>query len=99
MFIKQIYMDKKPFEKVNYGFDRTQMFKEYETPIWNRRTALSSVMSFCKLYSITLEPKEIAAMCNKFVDYIENGTDDWWKTAQDYLDKKKLEMEDQINYE
>ena len=41
-------VEKKPFEEKPFGFDRTQMFKEWTHPQIVRQSALSFTTEFCQ---------------------------------------------------
>jgi hypothetical protein len=82
--------NKKSYENLSFGFDRTQMFKEVIQPQNNRSTALHAVMSFCSVNQIKMTNMEIMALCKKYVNFIENGDIAWAKSVDEYLAKKQI---------
>jgi hypothetical protein len=83
--IKQV---KKPYEDLQMGFDRTQLFKEHQLPQLNRSTALQSVLSFCKLNQIQPTTQELFQMTERYVAYIETGDREWVKMVDNYIKSK-----------
>jgi hypothetical protein len=79
---------KKPYEDLQMGFDRTQIFKEYQLPQLNRSTALQSVLSFCKLNQIQPTTQELFQMTERYVAYIETGDREWVKMVDNYIKSK-----------
>lgn len=79
----------KPYENLQMGFDRTQLFKEHTQPQINRSTALTATIDWCKVNQCNLTLPEIIALSNNFVKYIEEGKTDWMKKTQEYLQKKQ----------
>ena len=79
----------KPYENLQMGFDRTQLFKEFTQPQINRSSALNATMDWCKVNQCKLSLSEIIALSNNFVKYIEEGKTDWMKKTEEYLKKKQ----------
>jgi hypothetical protein len=79
---------KNNYQDIQLGFDRTQLYKEYTHPQIVRSTALNAVMDFCKMNGIKLNTKEMIAMVNKYVMFIETGDTSWVKTVDEYIIKK-----------
>lgn len=84
--IKQVV--KKPYEDLSMGFDRTQIFKEFQLPQLNRSTALQSVLSFCKLNQIQPTTQELFQMTERYVAYIETGDRSWVLLVDNYIKQK-----------
>ena len=70
---------------MNFGFDRTQLYKEFTQPQINRSAALQAVMNFCKVNQIKMTNVEIMALSNKYFSFIETGDTSWAKTVDKYL--------------
>lgn len=85
--------NQKPYENLQFGFDRTQMYKEFIQPQINRSTALTAVMDFCKLNGIRLTTKETLRMVDRYVSFIETGDTSWAKMVDEYLIKKYEDLE------
>ena len=83
-------IEKKPYEDKQFGFDRTQMFKEHTHPQIVRQSALSFTMEFCKLNEIKLTTGEILAMNRRMVQYIETGDESWAELADGHIFNKKM---------
>lgn len=78
----------KLYEDLQMGFDRTQMFKEYQLPQLNRSTALQSVISFCKINQIKPTTEELFRMCDRYMSYIETGDRSWVLLVDNYIKQK-----------
>jgi hypothetical protein len=76
---------KKSYEEMSFGFDRTQLYKEYTQPQINRSAALQAVMNFCKVNQLKMTNVEIMALSNKYISFIETGDTSWAKTVDKYL--------------
>lgn len=83
---------KKSYEDLQYGFDRTQVYKEYTQPQINRSAALQAVMNFAKVNQIKLTNVEVIALCNKYVSFIETGDTSWCKVVDKYIIDKYEEI-------
>lgn len=81
--------NKKSYESMSFGFDRTQMFKEAIQPQNNRTAALQCVMSFCSLNQLKMTNTEIMALTKKYMNFIETGDISWAKAVDEYLAKKQ----------
>lgn len=80
--------NKKPYENLQLGFDRTQIYKEYTHPHYVRMNAMEAVMKFCHLNQLRLTNKETMALVNKYVKFIETGDTAWAEKVDEYLMKK-----------
>ena len=79
------------YQEHELGFNRTQLFKEWNQPQINRSTALKITVEYCTLNDIQLGVKETMQMTKRFMDYLETGNTDWMDKMDSYLEKKKLE--------
>jgi hypothetical protein len=79
------------YQEHELGFNRTQLFKEWNQPQINRATALKITIEYCTLNDIQLGVKETMQMTKRFMDYLETGNTDWMDKMDSYLEKKKLE--------
>lgn len=76
---------KKVYEELQYGFDRTQVYKEFTQPQINRSSALQAVMNFGKINQIKMSNVEVMALTKKYLLFIETGDTEWAKTVDKYL--------------
>lgn len=76
---------KKVYEELQYGFDRTQVYKEFTQPQINRSSALQAVMNFGKINQIKMSNVEVIALTKKYLLFIETGDTEWAKTVDKYL--------------
>ena len=81
-------------ETMAMGFDRTQMFKEWVQPQINRSSALSTTMTIIQSYGLKLSNKEILALCEKYVLYLETGDIKWAELVDDYINKNHLKIKE-----
>lgn len=84
---------KKPYEDLQMGFDRTQLYKEYIQPQINRQSALNNVLSFCKMMQIKLTTEELFLLVDRFQSFIETGDSTWAKKVDNFI-KAKYEEQD-----
>jgi hypothetical protein len=84
---------KKPYEELQMGFDRTQVYKEFIQPQINRTSALNNVMSFVKMMKINPTTEELFLLVERFQMFIETG-DKQWVTKVDTWLKDKYEEQD-----
>ena len=80
--------NKKPYENLQMGFDRTQLYKEFTHPQHIRQSALMSVMDFCKMNQLKLSTKETLALTNKYILFVETGDASWADVVDTYIKKK-----------
>ena len=84
---------KKPYEELQMGFDRTQIYKEYIQPQINRTSALNNVMSFCKMMNVKLTTEELFLLVERFEKFIETGDSTWAKKVDSFIKAKYEEQE------
>lgn len=85
---------KKPYEDLQMGYDRTQIYKEFIQPQINRTSALNNVMSFVKMMKITPTTEELFLLVERFESFIETGNKDWVNKVDMYVERKHKEMEE-----
>ena len=78
-----------------YGFDRTQMFKEYESPMLHRISALKMAQTFFETNEIKHTPTELKAAYLRFWKLIDDGDLEVFDVMQNYLDKKGITLQNQ----
>jgi hypothetical protein len=83
-------IEKKPFEEKPFGFDRTQMFKEWAHPQIVRQSALSFTTEFCRIHGLKLGTGELLALNRRMCQYIETGDESWSELADGHMLNKKL---------
>lgn len=86
-------MNKKFNENMSMGFDRTQLWKEYEAPMIRRQTALNAAQSFFGNNEIKYTPTELKALYMHFLNLIENGDTSFFTGVEKYLEKNNVEQE------
>jgi hypothetical protein len=83
-------------ETMAMGFDRTQLFKEWVQPQINRSSALSTTTTIIQSYGLKLTNKEILALCEKYILYLETGDTTWADTVDDYINKNHLKIKELV---
>jgi len=83
-------IEKKPYESQQFGFDRTQMFKEWAHPQIVRQSALSFTTEFCRVNELKLSTGELLALNRRMCEYIETGEESWSELADSHLFNKKM---------
>jgi hypothetical protein len=73
------------FQDLQMGFDRTQLFKEYQQPQINRTAALRCVLDFCKINQIKLNTKELMKLTERYIQFIETGDKSWVEAVDQYI--------------
>jgi hypothetical protein len=84
------------YETMAMGFDRTQLFKEWVQPQINRSSALSTTMTIIESNDLKLTNKEILALCEKYILYLETGDTTWADTVDDYINKNHLKIKELV---
>jgi hypothetical protein len=84
---------KKPYEELNHGFERTQIYKEFIQPQINRTSALNNVMSFVKMMKINPTTEELFLLVERFQMFIETGDKQWVTKVDTWLKDKYEEQE------
>jgi len=87
--------NKDDFKTKPYGFDRTQMFKEYESPMLHRISALKMAQTFFETNEIKHTPTELKAAYLRFWKLIDDGDLEVFDVMQNYLDKKGIILQNQ----
>jgi hypothetical protein len=82
--------EQKPYEEKSFGFDRTQMFKEWAHPQIVRQSALSFTTEFCRINGLNLGTGELLALNRRMVQYIETGDESWTELADAHIFNKKM---------
>jgi hypothetical protein len=77
-------------ETMDLGYDRTQLFKEWVQPQINRSSALSTTMTILESNGLKLTNKEILALCEKYISYLETGDISWADSVDNYMKAKEL---------
>lgn len=83
--------EKKPFEDKQFGFDRTQMFKEWTHPQIVRQSALSFTTDFCRINGLQLTTTQLLALNRRVCEYIETGDESWTELADSHIFNKPKE--------
>lgn len=82
-------MTEPKFKTVPYGFDRTQMYKEYEGPMIHRMSAMNFSQKFFESNFISYTPKELKSLYLGFLDLIEKGDMSIFERLDKYLQTKE----------
>lgn len=77
------------YDKMKLGFDRTQLWKEFEAPMIRRQTALNAAQSFYSNNGLPYTAKELKLLYNRFLTLIEDGDDTFFDNLHNHLEKKK----------
>lgn len=72
-----------------FGFDRTQMYKEYESPMIHRMSAMNFAQKFFEANFITYTPKEFKSLYLGFLNLIEKDDTSIFERLETYLAKKE----------
>ena len=81
----------KNYDDYQLGFDRTQLWKEYESPMIRRQTALNAAQSFFANNDIKYSATDLKALYIRFLNMIENGDTNFFEGLESHLNKKGLE--------
>jgi hypothetical protein len=84
---------KKPYEDLQMGYDRTQVYKEFIQPQINRTSALNNVMSFVKMMKINPTTEELFLLVERLQMFIETGDKQWVTKVDTWLKDKYEEQE------
>jgi hypothetical protein len=79
----------KKYDEYQLGFDRTQLYKEYEAPMIRRQSALNAAQSFFSNNNITYSAMDLRALYMRFLKMIENGDTDFFEGLDKWLENKK----------
>jgi hypothetical protein len=79
----------KKYDEYQLGFDRTQLYKEYEAPMIRRQSALNAAQSFFSNNNITYSAMDLRALYMRFLKMIETGDTDFFEGLDKWLENKK----------
>jgi hypothetical protein len=82
-------MQTKKYTEYGLGFERTQLFKEHESPMIRRQSALNAAQAFYGNNDIQYSATELKALYNRFLNLIENGDDSFFDKLDKHLQTKK----------
>ena len=77
------------YDKLKLGFDRTQLWKEYESDMIIRQTALRAAQSFYDTNKLEYTPTELKLLYNRFLSLIKDGDDSFFDKLELHIQKKK----------
>lgn len=83
MINPQDYKDK------NLGFDRTQLFKEFEGPMIRRAAAMNMAQKFFETNQIAHTGKELQALYTGVLSLLETGDTSIFTKIDKYLNSKE----------
>jgi hypothetical protein len=75
----------KKYDEYQLGFDRTQLYKEYEGPMIRRQSALNAAQSFFSNNNIAYSAMDLKALYLRFLKMIENGDTDFFEGLDKWL--------------
>jgi len=78
----------KNYDDYQLGFDRTQLWKEYEAPMIRRQTALNAAQSFFANNDIKYSAIELKTLYVRFLNMIENGDTNFFEELDKHIKKK-----------
>lgn len=78
----------KNYENKALGFDRTQLFKEYQQPITNRQSALKSAMTLMTAHNLQWSMKDIMLVTERIQNWMETGDDSFVPKMDQYFKMK-----------
>ena len=79
----------KKYDECSLGFDRTQLWKEHESPMIRRQSALNAAQSFFANNGIEYNGTELKALYTRFLKMIETGETDFFEGLDKWLEGKK----------
>jgi hypothetical protein len=77
-----------PFEEMEMGFNRTQVYKEWCQPQINRAAALRAVLDFQKINQIKMTTKEMMRLVMRYEQFIATGDRSFAQAIDEYIAKK-----------
>ena len=89
-------MANKKWSELDYGFDRTQGFKEYTQPINVRTTALTQSIELIKIFAINVSVVELFNIQSEMFNYLETGETKVFKTLHDKTKGKSPSAKDKV---
>jgi hypothetical protein len=72
-------------DKLKLGFDRTQLYKEYEAPMIRRQSAMTFAQRFYEQRGINASAHDLKLLYNRFLEMIETGDDTFLDRIDTYL--------------
>lgn len=78
-------MQPEDYKNKQLGFDRTQLYKEFEGPIIRRAAALKMAQDFFSHNNIPYTPLELKTLIMGYMDYIEKGDMTIFTRLEKYL--------------
>jgi hypothetical protein len=79
------------YDKLKLGFDRTQLWKEHESPMIRRQSALNAAQSFFANNGIDYTGTELKTLYTRFLNMIETGDTDFFEGLDKWLVIKKMD--------
>ena len=79
----------KKYDEYQLGFDRTQLWKEHESPMIRRQSALNAAQSFFGNNGIEYTGLELKTLYTRFLNMIETGDTDFFGGLDKWLEIKK----------
>lgn len=74
-------------EELKLGWDRTQLWKEYEGPMIRRQSAMTFAQRFYEQRGINASAHDLKLLYNRFLEMIETGDDTFLDRIDSYLIK------------
>jgi hypothetical protein len=91
----------KKYNEYQLGFDRTQLWKEHESPMIRRQSALNAAQSFFANNNINYTATELKTLYTRFLNMIETGETNFFEGLDKWLiikqENKVLEVENTSN--
>jgi hypothetical protein len=72
-------------DKLKLGFDRTQLYKEFEGPMIRRQSAMTFAQRFYEQRGINYSAHDLKLLYNRFLEMIETGDDTFLDRIDTYL--------------
>jgi hypothetical protein len=83
-------MPQEDYKNKQLGFDRTQLYKEFEGPMIRRAAALKMAQEFFAHNEIKYSPLELKTLIMGYTDYIEKGDMTIFTRLEKYLIDKGI---------
>jgi len=75
----------KKYQDTPLGYDRTQLYKEYQEPQIRRQSALKSAMSIMESHELKLSMKDLFGLTKRIEQFIETGDTSWSVPFDNYV--------------
>jgi hypothetical protein len=72
-------------DKLKLGWDRTQLWKEFEGPMIRRQSAMTFAQRFYEQRGIKCSAHDLKLLYNRFLEMIETGDDTFLDRIDTYL--------------